>query len=130
MIQLFTYVLIPNYLPVSCPSRKMPMSSFAHVLKRRRIQIQPLNVQLERVVSRVTARNVHVQTPALTLLHVDLRHEQPVAHGARLPAQSAVRVSGHRRIGRVVRADLPDRSGQDLALRIDDAGAAAADVLS
>lgn len=100
------------------------------ILKRRRVQIQSLNLQLERVVARITARNVHIQSPALAVLHVDLRHQQPVAHRARLPAQSAVRVSRRCGVGRVVRADFPDRSGEDLSLRIDDAGAAAADVFS
>lgn len=94
-------------------------TTFANLdyLQRRRIQTQSLDRQLERIGSGIAARDVQIETAALAVGNVDLGHDESIAGGL---ARGGV--------GGILRRDLPDGAGEDLARWRDDAGAAAGDV--
>jgi hypothetical protein len=84
------------------------------LLKRRRVQIQSLNRQFERVISRIASCDVQIKSATLTILQVNLGDHKAI--------------SNLRTIG-VIGADLPNGLGHDFAEGPHDARATARNIV-
>jgi hypothetical protein len=66
-------------LPLS-PLLFPPPPQGTSYLKRRRRDIQTLHPQTKRIIPRITARNIHIQSPPLTILKICFYTEEPIFH--------------------------------------------------